>query len=92
MSTPSERMNAKRIAQGLEPLPKLSLPPRERYVFNLQDFISKLHTLAPYTHPWNSLQGLEHLVTICKESGFQGTTEEIHKTFNDLYTSSINWV
>ena len=89
MSSFLERTNAKRIANGLEPIAPIVVPPRKPYVFVMEDFVANLHKLAPYIYRWSSPQGLEYLVKLCKECGFQGTKEEILETFHSLYPASL---
>jgi hypothetical protein len=85
-----ERVNAKRIAQGLEPIPPIVLPPRKPGVFEIREFISNIHkTLAPYIGSWHSPEGLKRLETICREMGFQGTTEEFTTIFYSIHSDSL---
>ena len=90
MSSFIERTNAKRIAQGLEPIPPLNMPPRKPYVFVLEEFIAKIHTFAPLpSASWDSPKGLKHLEMICREMGFRGTTEEFTAIFYSIHPDSL---
>jgi hypothetical protein len=86
MSSFIERRNAKRIAQGLEPMPPIILSPCQPKVFEIREFISNIHkTLAPYISSWHSPEGLKHLEMISRLNGFQGTTEEFTTIFYSIH-------
>ncbi len=90
MSSFVQRRNAKRIAQGLEPMSPIILSPCQPKVFEIREFISNIHkTLAPYISSWDSPEGLKRLETICRQMGFQGTTEEFTTIFYSIHPK--NW-
>jgi hypothetical protein len=87
MSALLSRRNEKFAKEGkpLIELNPLVAPPRQPWVFNIHEFISKIHTLAPYIHPWESPEGLKYLEMICREMGFRGTTEEFTAIFYTIH-------
>jgi hypothetical protein len=87
MSSFIERTNLRRITEGKSPIeltPLVALP-SQSWVFNIHEYLSKIHTFASYICPWDSPEGLNRLEMNCREMGFRGTTEEFTTIFYSIH-------
>jgi hypothetical protein len=87
MSSVIDRTNEKRIAKGLSPivLTPFVAPLRQPFVFEIREYLSKIHTLDDYIYPWDTQEGLKYLEMICRQMGFRGTTEEFTTIFYSIH-------
>ncbi len=87
MSALLARRNEKFAMEGKPSvvLTPLVVPPRQPWVFNIHEYISKIHTFAPYIHPWESPEGMKYLEMNCRDMGFRGTTEEFSRIFYSIH-------
>ncbi len=87
MSALLARRNEARVSAGLAPivLTPFVAPPRQPRVFEIREYLSKIHTFAPYIYEWESPEGLKYLEMNCREMGFRGTTEEFTTIFNSIH-------
>ena len=88
MSSFTKSRNAKRIAQGLEPIPPIVLSPSQSKVFEIREYIYEIYLLDDYVGTWDTPEGLKRLETISREMGFQGTTEEFTTVFYSIHSKN----